>query len=120
MNMAMPRSVYVTGILLGIPALVIAAILTPLDSLVVALVTTGMIFVVFGFIAGVIAPTGRWRSGATVAVPLILLLLLSVAFVGQGRSFLVHDALIPITALVFGAIGGALGGKLRRQKANAV
>lgn len=121
MSTTTTRSVYVKGILLGIPALVIAAILTPTtDATVVAVTQTGAIFLLFGFITGLVAPSGRWRGGAAVAVPLALLLLISVGFAGQVRSFLVHDAPILLAALVFGALGGVLGAKVRERKARAV
>ena len=58
------RSVYVIGILVGIPALLVAAVLTPTTGpTLVAAAQTALIFVLFGLVAGFIRPTEGWRGG---------------------------------------------------------
>ncbi len=108
------RSVYVIGILVGLPALLVAAALTPkTGQILVAAGQTALIFAVFGLIAALIRPTGGWRGGVVVAVPLGVMLLLSAAFAGQFRAFVVHDAPILGAVVVGGAIGGLIGARLR-------
>ena len=112
---------YVIGILLGIPALIVALRTTPSGGgVVTTLAQTSAVFLLFGGLAGLFAPAGRWRGGVAVAFPLVLLVLLSVAFAGHLRAFLVHDAPVLAAALVFGAVGGLLGAMVRSRKARAV
>ena len=114
------KSTYVKGILLGLPALVVAFFMPTGSTFIAGLAAVGMVFLVFGFLAGWVAPSGGWRAGAAVSVPLVLLLLLSVAFAGEFRAFLVHDAPVLVTAIAFGAVGGVLGAKVKVRRNRVV
>jgi hypothetical protein len=116
MSEAVPKSVYIVGSLIGIPALILAMTLVPgFDSAIVSALQLGAMFAVFGLTAGLVRPAGRWHWGVALAIPLILFLGMSVAFAGQLQAFLIHDAPLVLGVLAGGTLGGQLGSWLRRR-----
>lgn len=108
----------VIAVLIGLGALLFGSSFTGLTSGVIG--TTLPLFALYfvaGSIMGVIWPGPSWVWGVWVALPLVSLILLSVAFAGQFEAFLRHD-LVPLVAAIGGGLaGGVIGATVRGRLA---
>ena len=104
------------AILLGVAAPMLAPGLA--SSLPPPLATAADLLVAYlaaAFIMGLIWPERSWVWGVWVTLPMVLLILSSVAFAGQVGAFLRHD-LVPMIAALAGGLGGGAAGAFARTK----
>jgi hypothetical protein len=73
-----------------------------------------VVYLAAGFVMGLIWPGPSWIWGVWISLPMVLLILVSVAFTGQLGAFLRHD-LLPMTAALAGGLGGGAAGAFARM-----
>ncbi len=122
MSEPVPKSVYIIGILVGIPVLWLA--LTQLPSVgartaavlfVKVALQLGSVYAVVGLAAGFFRPNGRWHWGVALAIPLVGLSILNSALEGELQRALIEDAEALVGAFAGGTVGGQLGAWLRNR-----
>ncbi len=77
---------------------------------------TGIIFLAAGLIAGYLWPQQFWRWGLWICGPLLLLLLLSVAFAGNVTTFMEQDMPLVLLGFVATCTGGFAGARLKKKR----
>jgi fucose permease len=113
---------YLIVFILGILALILALTLSSLFDMMVSegVVITLVIFVVVygitGLAAGVLWPCTSWKWGLLLALPLMLVLFLSLSFAGQFMIFLKKDLPLVVSSLLFSCLGAYIGNLIVRKK----
>ena len=103
------------AVLVGVAAVAVGtSIIGSSNPLIADLSLFALYFAAAGAM-GLLWPGASWRWGFWIAMPLVLLILLSVAFSGQLGAFLRHD-LIPVIAAVAGGFTGGAAGASAREK----
>ena len=100
----------VIAVLIGIAAAMFgSSLIGPPSDVAATALSQFAVYFVAGAIMGIGWPRPSWAWGVWVAMPLVLLILLSVAFAGQFGAFLRHD-LVPLIAVLGGGLaGGGVG-----------
>lgn len=76
----------------------------------------GIVFLTAGLIAGYLSPEKSWRWGLWICGPLLLLLLLSLAFSGNGSAFLQKDVPLLLVSIPAACLGGFAGSRIKRNR----
>lgn len=75
-----------------------------------------LIYFVGGSLIGFLSPKESWRWGLWIVGPMIILLVLSVAFAGQLEMFLKKDLPILLLTLISACLGSFLLAKFKHSR----
>ena len=79
----------------------------------------GIVFLAIGLVFGLAWPWKSWRWGLWICAPLVILLMLSVAFAGNVTAFLKYDLSIVLISLPAACLGSFIGAWLRKRRIQA-
>jgi len=76
----------------------------------------GTLFLTAGLIAGYLSPERSWRWGLWICGPLLVLLLISIAFSGNINAFLEKDLPLVLVSITAACIGGFAGARIKKKR----